>query len=155
MGRRLLATTALGIAFGFWLAWTRMTDFDQIVGALLLRRAYLWLMFATGVGTTVVGLQLLRRTAASTLVGREPVSWPSVPPQRRHVVGSVLFGLGWALAGACPGPIVAQVGMGRLSSLFTLAGLFLGIALADALARRSSEDLTRSPCAGETAEKLA
>jgi uncharacterized protein len=152
---RLLATTLFGIAFGFWLAWTRMTDFDQIVGALLLRRAYLWLMFATGVVTTVVGLQLLRRAKASTLVGREPVSWPVVPPQRRHVIGSALFGVGWALAGACPGPIVAQVGMGRLSSLLTLAGLFLGIALADAFGRRSSADLTLSPCAGETAEKLA
>jgi uncharacterized protein len=153
--RRLLATTTLGIAFGFWLAWTRMTDFDQIVGALLLRRAYLWLMFATGVVTTMVGLQLLRRAGARTFFGREPVKWPSVPPQRRHVVGSVLFGAGWALAGACPGPIVAQVGMGRLSSLFTLAGLFLGIAVADALARRSPAALTISPCAGETAEKLA
>ena len=132
-----------------------MTDFDQIVGALLLRRDYLWLMFATGVVTTMVGLQLLSRAEARTFFGREPVKWPSVPPQRRHVVGSVLFGAGWALAGACPGPIVAQVGMGRLSSLFTLAGLFLGIAVADAVARRSPAALTTSPCAGETAEKLA
>ena len=153
--RRLLGAALFGIAFGFWLAWTRMTDFDQIVGALLLQRAYLWLMFATGVVTTVIGLQLLRRTGASTLVGRQPVTWPEVPPQRRHVVGSALFGAGWALAGACPGPIVAQVGMGRLSSLFTLAGLFLGIAAADAFARWSSADVTLSACAGETAEKLA
>jgi hypothetical protein len=153
--RHLLAPTLFGIAFGFWLAWTRMTDFDQIVGALLLQRAYLWLMFATGVLTTVIGLHLLRLAGATTLVGREPVSWPVVPPQRRHVVGSVLFGAGWALAGACPGPIVAQVGMGRLSSLVTLAGLFLGITLADALARRASSERLLSPCAGETAEKLA
>lgn len=155
MRSRLLATTLFGIAFGFWLAWTGMTDFDQIVGALLLRRAYLWLMFAAGVATTAVGLQLLRQTGASTLIGRAPVSWPVVPPQRRHIVGSALFGVGWALAGACPGPIVAQVGMGRVSSLVTLAGLFLGIALADLLVRQSSVDPTLSPCAGETAEKLA
>ena len=153
--RRGLFAATLGIGFGFWLAWTRMTDFDQIVGALLLRQAYLWLMFATGVATAVVGLQVLRRSGVSTLVGREPVAWPTVPPQMRHLVGSVVFGVGWALAGACPGPIAAQVGMGRLSSLLTLAGLFLGIALADALASRLSQGLTVSPCAGETAEKVA
>ena len=127
--RSLLATTLLGIAFGFWLAWTRMTDFDQIVGALLLRRAYLWLMFATGVATTVLGLQLLRgaaahrpgRTRAGELAGR-------CRPRDATWWGACCSASGWALAGACPGPIVAQVGMGRLSSLVTLAGLFLGIA---------------------------
>ncbi len=154
MRKRVIAGL-FGVGFGFWLAWTRMTDFDQIVGALLLQRAYLWLMFATGVFTTIVGLQLLQRAGAVTLLRHEPVSWPSVPPQRRHVVGSLLFGTGWALAGACPGPIAAQVGAGRLSSLFTLAGLLAGIALADAWARRTAQPRVASPCAGEATENLA
>jgi uncharacterized protein len=144
-----------GVAFGFWLAWTHMTDFDQIVGALLFRRPYLWLMFGTGVATTVVGLRVLQRTGTRTLLGREPVRWPTVAPQRRHVVGSVLFGIGWALAGACPGPIVAQIGLGRLSSLLTLIGLFAGIGLADAASRRGSPSPALSPCAGETSDGLA
>jgi uncharacterized membrane protein YedE/YeeE len=153
--RRLILATIFGIAFGFWLAWTRMTDFNQIVGALLLRHAYLWLMFATGVVTVAVGLQLLRRVGATTVLGRERVTWPTVPPQRRHLVGSILFGAGWALAGACPGPIAAQIGLGRLSSLFTLAGLLLGISVADTLAAASPSRRANSPCAGETAERLA
>jgi uncharacterized membrane protein YedE/YeeE len=151
---RRAAAVVFGIAFGFWLAWTHMTDFDQIVGALLFHHAYLWLMFATGVATTVVGLRVLRWTGASTLVGRKPIDWPSVRPQRRHVVGSVLFGIGWALAGACPGPIVAQLGLGRLSSLLTLVGLFAGIRLADAASRRTSPAAAPSSCAGETSEGL-
>lgn len=153
--RRLVLATVFGIAFGFWLAWTRMTDFDQIVGALLLQHAYLWLMFATGVATTVVGLQLLRRTGAVTVLGHQPVLWPQVPPQKRHLVGSVLFGIGWALAGACPGPVAAQIGLGRLSSLFTLAGLLLGIALADAWTARQPQNQALSPCAGEASEGAA
>jgi uncharacterized protein len=153
--RQRLLAAAFGLAFGFWLAWTRMTDFDQIVGALLLERAYLWLMFATGVVTTIVGLQVLRGAGVVTLLGHEPLSWPSVMPQRRHVVGSLLFGTGWALCGACPGPIVAQVGAGRLSSLFTLAGLLAGIALADGWSRRSGQSRLASPCAGEATESLA
>ena len=143
------AATAVGVAFGFWLAWTRMTDFEQIVGALLLQRAYLWLMFATGVVTAAVGLQLLRRTHARTILGGQPIAWPAVTPQRRHVVGGVLFGAGWALAGACPGPIAAQLGLGRLSALFTVAGLFAGIRLADWLADRAGVPAASSPCLGE------
>ena len=156
MTRRRLWAALFGLGFGFWLAWTRMTDFGQVVGALLFRRAYLWLMFATGAATAVLGLRALRASGRLTLVGREPVRWPPVPPQRRHVTGSVLFGVGWALAGACPGPIVAQLGLGRLSSLFTLGGMLLGIGLADALSRRQAAIFRApSPCAGEAAERLA
>ncbi|HVY39618.1 MAG TPA: DUF6691 family protein [Polyangia bacterium] len=148
---RLRAPAALaGVGFGFWLAWTRMTDPDQILGALLLRRGYLWLLFATGVATAAIGLQALRRLDARTLAGRAGVSWPTVRPQRRHLVGGALFGIGWALAGVCPGPIAAQLGQGRWSALFTLAGLFGGIALADAVARRRPSPVW-SPC-GEAQE---
>lgn len=150
-GRARLPAAGLGVAFGFWLAWTRMTDFDQIVGALLFRRPYLWLMFATGVATAAVGLQLLRRSRAVTVLGHEPIHWPVVLPQKRHVVGSLLFGTGWALAGACPGPIAAQVGQGRLPALFTMFGLFAGIQLADWLSKLSGARAV-SPCAGEATE---
>ena len=48
-------------------------------------------------------------------------------PRRNHVVGSVIFGLGWAVADACPGPIATQLGPGVLWSLFTITGVFGGI----------------------------
>ena len=51
-------------------------------------------------------------------------------PRRNHVVGSVIFGLGWAVADACPGPIATELGQGVLWSLFTIPGVFGGIVLA-------------------------
>jgi uncharacterized membrane protein YedE/YeeE len=140
-----------GVAFGFWLAWARLTDYDQIVGGLLFRSSYLWLLFATGVATTVTGLQILKRAGVQTALGHAPVHWPPVPAEHRHVVGSALFGIGWAIAGACPGPVAAQLGQGRLSALFTLAGLLLGIGFADALGQRQAGSVA-SPCAGEAEE---
>jgi uncharacterized protein len=59
----------------------------------------------------------------------EPVAWTTQARQGRHVVGSVLFGVGWGVADACPGPIATQVGQGVLWSLFTLAGTVAGIVL--------------------------
>ena len=49
--------------------------------------------------------------------------------ERRHVVGSAIFGVGWAVSAACPGPIVAQLGAGIAWGVATSAGLVLGIGL--------------------------
>jgi hypothetical protein len=126
-----------GIAFGFWLSWTGFTRYDVILGALTFRDPYLWLMFPTAVGAGFAGLWLLRAAGARTLVGRAPVSWDRIPVRREHLWGSALFGAGWALAGTCPGPAIAQLGQARLAGLFTLGGIFLGVALRGYLTSRS------------------
>jgi uncharacterized protein len=57
------------------------------------------------------------------------VGWRTARPTGRHVGGAVLFGLGWAVANTCPGPVVAQVSTGVWWSGFTFAGVVLGIKL--------------------------
>ena len=57
----------------------------------------------------------------------EPVRWTTVRPRREHMIGSVLFGVGWAVADVCPGPIAAQLGQGVAWSLATTGGLVLGV----------------------------
>jgi uncharacterized protein len=58
------------------------------------------------------------------------------PLQRRHVTGSVLFGLGWAITNACPGPIAAQLGQGLWWGSLTFVGFLLGARLQGELALR-------------------
>ena len=60
-------------------------------------------------------------------------------PRRHHVVGSVIFGVGWAVADACPGPIATQVGQGVLWSLFTITGVVVGIVLAQRVGASARE----------------
>ena len=79
---------------------------------LLFRDAYLMLFFASALVTAFIGLRVLKVLQARALLTGEPVSWTTVRPERRHVVGSVLFGIGWAVADVCPGPIAAQLGQG-------------------------------------------
>jgi uncharacterized membrane protein YedE/YeeE len=76
-----------------------------------------------------VGLRLLRAARSHALLTDRPIAWTVDRPQRRHLAGSVVFGTGWAIAGACPGPIATQLGQGIGWSLFTTAGLLAGIAL--------------------------
>jgi uncharacterized protein len=122
-----LAGLLVGLVFGVVLCWTGMSDPDVIRGALLLEEAYLFLFFASAVAVASAGVWLLRRSHARALLTGERVDWRDEPPQRRHVVGSVLFGVGWAVAGACPGPIATQLGQGIAWSLFTALGMVAGI----------------------------
>ena len=120
-----LAGLLVGLVFGVTLSWTGMSDPDVIRGALLFEESYLFLFFASAVLVATVGVRLLR--GRRSLLTRECIDWRSTPVQRRHIAGSVLFGTGWALADACPGPIATQLGQGIVWSLFTLAGVVAGI----------------------------
>ena len=120
-----LAGLLVGLVFGVVLSWSGMSDPDVIRGALLFEESYLFLFFASAVLVATVGVRLLR--GRRSLLTRERIDWRSTPVQRRHIAGSVLFGTGWALADACPGPIATQLGQGIVWSLFTLAGVVVGI----------------------------
>ena len=120
-----LAGLLVGLVFGVTLSWTGMSDPDVIRGALLFEEAYLYLFFASAALTATVGVHLVRRRRA--LLTGERIDWQPVPVQCRHVIGSVLFGIGWAVADACPGPIATQLGQGVAWSLFTVAGVVAGI----------------------------
>ena len=86
-------------------------------------------MFVSAVTVGFLGLRALRGAGFRALVTRDLVAWTTTPLERRHVVGSAIFGVGWAVADACPGPIAAQLGFGQVWSLCTAAGVFAGIAL--------------------------
>lgn len=136
-----IAAGAFGVAFGFVLAWSRLSDPDVIRNALLLEEAYLYLLMAAAVPVGFVGARLLRRARARAVLTGEPVSWSTARPDRGHVTGSVIFGAGWAVSASCPGPIAAQLGQGVYWSLFTMLGIVFGIRLylwhQERLARRS------------------
>jgi hypothetical protein len=124
-----VAAAITGAGFGFVLAWTQMTDPDAIRRMLLLEDAYFFLLMCAAIGVAFVGVGLLRRLRVRAVLTGEPLSWTSSRPRRRHLAGSVLFGLGWGVSTTCPGPIAAQLGQGRLWSLATIAGVVLGILL--------------------------
>jgi uncharacterized membrane protein YedE/YeeE len=119
------AAVAVGVVFGVVLSWTGLTSPDVLREGLLFENAYLYLFFASAVLTSFVGLRLVRGRRAP-LTG-ERVDWKVQRPQPRHIYGSVIFGVGWGIADACPGPIATQLGQGIWWSVFTLAGVLIGV----------------------------
>lgn len=141
MGRRAAAAAAVGTVFGLSLSWSGMASPDVLRDGLLFRSSYLYLFFAGALLTAAVGLRLLRGAGTRALLTHEPIGWETARPERRHVVGSAMFGVGWALADVCPGPVAAQLGQGILWAVPTAAGVALGIWLQ----LRSQERGNREP----------
>ncbi len=123
------AALGVGLAFGIVLSWSGMTSPDVIRGALLLEESYLFLFFASAVAVAALGLALLRRSGTRAVLTGAPIGWEPERPARRHIVGSLVFGLGWGVSDACPGPVATQVGQGIAWGLCTLAGVLVGVYL--------------------------
>ena len=135
-----LAALALGAVTGFVFAWARMTDPNTFHRMLSLDSPTIYLLMAAAVGVAFVGARLLRGRRA--LLTGEPIGWTTTRPTRSHVVGSVLFGIGWGISDACPGPIAAQLGAGRVLALAVASGVLVGVRLQPRLVRVAEQAAT-------------
>ncbi|MEA2141714.1 MAG: uncharacterized protein QOI64_144 [Solirubrobacteraceae bacterium] len=142
-----IAAAGIGIVFGVVLSWSGMTSPEIIREGLLFADPYLFLFFAGAMLTATVGLRILRVRAPRALLTGERVQWEPIRPERRHVVGSVLFGIGWGVADVCPGPIATQLGQGIAWAVPTTVGLVAGILLFGRLQRRAQRARARTPAA--------
>jgi hypothetical protein len=142
-----VAAAMIGIVFGVVLSWSGMTSPEIIREGLLFQDPYLFLFFAGAMLTATVGLRILRVRAPRALLTGERVGWEPVKPERRHIVGSVLFGIGWGVADVCPGPIATQLGQGIAWGIPTTVGLVIGIVLFGRLQRRAARQPSRTPAA--------
>ena len=142
-----IAAAVIGIVFGVVLSWSGMTSPEIIREGLLFQSPYLFLFFAGAVLTATAGLRVLKLRAPRALLTGEPVRWETVKPERRHVVGSALFGIGWGISGACPGPIATQLGQGIAWGIPTTIGLIGGILLFRRMQARAQSVRAPAPLA--------
>ena len=109
----------MGLVFGFALEKSRVFEPGVIVGQMQLRNFIMLKVFLTAVATGAVVLAALNGFGVVKLQ-------PKAALYAADIVGGLILGVGIALAGACPGTTLAQVGVGYRDALFTLAGGLLG-----------------------------
>jgi uncharacterized membrane protein YedE/YeeE len=114
----------LGGIFGFILSRSGAADYNYIQRMFLFESFQLYGIIGTAVILTAPGIWLIRRHGR-TARGR-PITIEAKPLHRGNVVGGALFGVGWSIAGMCPGPIIVNLGEGKLYAAAALAGALLG-----------------------------
>lgn len=146
----VLLYLALGTIFGFLLSRSGAADYDYIQGMFLFERFQLYGIIGTAVLLTAPGLWWIRR-GGRTAFGR-PIAIERKPFHRGNAIGGVLFGVGWSMAGMCPGPILVNIGEGKIYALAALAGALAGAGVFGALYARFQRAFALPPLAAGTGE---
>jgi hypothetical protein len=122
----ILLFILFGLLFGYFLSKARATDYDSIVDMFMFKEFQLYGVIGVAILVVAAGLFLTHRFKKPTLSGKA-LDWEPLKFEPNRLIGAFLFGAGWALAGACPGTVLTQLGEGKVSAIFTVVGIFVGV----------------------------
>ncbi|MGE0450500.1 MAG: DUF6691 family protein [Vicinamibacterales bacterium] len=128
----------LGTIFGYTLSRSGAADYNYIQAMFLFESFQLYGIMATAVLLAAPGLWLIQRRGR-TLAGR-PIAVDLKSLDKGTVVGSLMFGVGWSITGMCPGPILVNIGEGKVYALAALAGALVGAGLFGSIYQRPRGD---------------
>ncbi|MFZ2737248.1 MAG: DUF6691 family protein [Burkholderiaceae bacterium] len=130
---QILSALIAGLIFGLGLLVSGMANPAKVLGFLDLAGAWDPSLALVMVGAIAVGLITFsaakRRTVSLLGAAMQLPTYKLI--NARLIVGSVVFGVGWGIAGFCPGPAVVALGLGELKALAFVLAMLLGMALFD------------------------
>ena len=119
----------LGIVFGIVMAKSEAISWFRIQEMFRFQAFHMYGIIGTAVTVGVIGVALIKKFKIRDFHGNPILFHPKEKSITRYLVGGTIFGLGWALSGACPGPMVVNIGYGFLSMsivfLFAIVGTYL------------------------------
>jgi uncharacterized membrane protein YedE/YeeE len=117
-----------GIGLGFLFIKSEVVSWFRIYEMFQLGSFHMYGIIGLGVLVGLISIQLIQRFKIKTL-DKEGISIPAKSLDKGQLIGGIIFGLGWALTGACPGPIFALIGYGYYAYgvvfLFALVGTWV------------------------------
>lgn len=124
--KRTLIYLLIGILFGITMFKSEAASWYRIYEMFQFDAFHMYGIIGTALFLGVIMIQLIKRFNIKSFYG-EKIAFP--PKQRsfaRYAFGGILFGLGWALAGACPGPMFTLLGAGFLPIVIVIIAALLG-----------------------------
>ncbi len=119
----------LGIVFGVVMAKSEAISWFRIQEMFRFQAFHMYGIIGTAVALGVISVYLIKKFRIRDFHGNPILFHPKDKSIIRYLAGGIIFGLGWALSGACPGPMVVNIGYGFLTMgivfLFAIIGTYL------------------------------
>tara|TARA_R110002049_G_scaffold50370_3_gene143096 strand:+ start:138300 stop:138698 length:399 start_codon:yes stop_codon:yes gene_type:complete len=116
----------MGIYLGILFIKSEVAVWQRVHDMFLFREAHMYLIIGTAIVVAMISMLLIKRFSIRSIDGK-PITYQPKPYHTGVIIGGMLFGAGWAITGACPGPIYAQIGAGQSMAICTLLGAMLGM----------------------------
>ena len=125
-----------GILFGIILSKTEVVSWYRIYEMFKFQSFHMYGVIGSAVAIGIILMQLFKRGIVKDYLGNQISVKEKKSGLIKTLLGGTIFGLGWALAGACPGPIFVLIGHGTTTILIVLFGAILGAFLYGLLSKK-------------------
>jgi len=126
---KLLKFLVAGIVFGIIMIKSEAFSWYRIQEMFRFQSFHMYGIIGTAVTLGIIGVALIKKLKLKDINGHLIQFQPKAKFKYRYIFGGTIFGLGWALTGACPGPIFVTLGYGYISMIvvivFALIGTYL------------------------------
>lgn len=116
----------VGIFFGIVLVKSEAVSWYRIYEMFRFQSFHMYGIIGTAIATGILFLQLAKRSKLKSLNGADVIVPKKEKGLTRYIVGGLIFGLGWALIGVCPGPMYILVGTGVYSMFIVIIAAIIG-----------------------------
>ena len=123
---KILKFIFVGFVFGIVLTKSEAVSWYRIYEMFLFQSFHMYGIIMTAIITGVIGIQLIKRKNIKDIAGLPIEIQDKEKGTFRYWIGGLIFGLGWALVGTCPGPIFILIGSGFMSVGLVLVGAVFG-----------------------------
>ena len=116
----------IGTFFGIVMYKSEAASWFRIYEMFQFQSIHMYGLMGTALAVGIIVVQYIKRNKVKDITGNPIVIADKDKSIPRYLIGGILFGLGWALAGACPGPMFVLTGAGYFPILVVILGALLG-----------------------------
>jgi len=124
--KNILKYLLVGFIFGIVLTKSEAVSWYRIYEMFQFQSFHMYGIIGVAIFTGVIGIQIIKRNNIKDIEGNAIAIPDKEKGSTRYWIGGLIFGLGWALVGSCPGPIFILLGAGFWTVLIVLFGALLG-----------------------------
>jgi uncharacterized membrane protein YedE/YeeE len=123
---RSLIYLVIGMFFGIVMYKSEAASWFRIYEMFQFKAFHMYGIIGSALGLGIIAVQSIKRYKTKSFYGEQIIIDPKQKSISRYLIGGIIFGLGWALAGACPGPMFTLVGAGYIPILVVIVSALLG-----------------------------